>query len=151
MTTRRTLTANARNGRPGLLTTPGLTRRARVVRERIRERRERWANRLWRPGVVRLGVRHVHGPRRIAYSTDEVIGLCVVRNGELHIRSFLNHHFGLGVKHVVLLLNQSTDRTAAIATEYCNVTVLRADCPYQRYENVAEDLPRSTFRHEPGL
>ncbi|HTD09654.1 MAG TPA: glycosyltransferase family 2 protein [Solirubrobacteraceae bacterium] len=86
--------------------------------------------------IVRLSVRHVHGPRRIDYGRDEVLAISVVRNGELHVRSFLDHHFALGVKHIVLLLNDSTDATAAIAATYPNVTLVRCDLPYSRYENL---------------
>ena len=81
-------------------------------------------------------VRHVHGPRRIACGGEEVIAICVVRNGELHVRSFLEHHFTLGVKHVILLLNDSTDGTAAIAAAYPNVTLLRTSRSYAHYENL---------------
>jgi hypothetical protein len=89
-----------------------------------------------RPQILRLSVRHVCGLRRIEYREDEVVVVCVVRNGELHIRSFLDHYFGLGVKHVVLLLNDSADRTAELAASYANVTLLRTNCPYSRYENL---------------
>ena len=88
------------------------------------------------PTVVGLSVRHVHGPRRIAYGPDEVVAICVVRNGELHVRSFLEHHFALGVKHVVMLMNGSTDATAAVAAGYPNVTILRTELPYAKYENL---------------
>jgi hypothetical protein len=98
--------------------------------------REWFLQRYVRPVILRLSVRHVHGPKRVGYGPQEVVAISVVRNGELHIRSFLNHHFALGVKHVVLLLNDSTDQTEAIAREYDNVTLLRTDRPYASYENL---------------
>jgi hypothetical protein len=92
-------------------------------------------NRYVRPALVPLRVRHVSGPKSVEYGSDEVLAVCVVRDGELHIHSFLRHHFRLGVKHVVLLLNKSVDRTAELAGQYPNVTILRTNCPYARYEN----------------
>lgn len=93
-------------------------------------------DRLGRPAILRLTVRHISGARRIDYALDEVVAICVVRNGELHVRSFLDHHFALGVKHVVLLLNDSTDQTATIAAAYPDVTLLRTGRPYAQYETV---------------
>jgi hypothetical protein len=91
---------------------------------------------LLRPTALRLTVRHVHGPRRIEYDGAEVVAICVVRDGEPYVRSFLDHHFALGVKHVVLLLNDSTDGTAVIAATYPNVTLLRTRRSYAQYENL---------------
>jgi Glycosyl transferase family 2 len=119
-----------------------LMRVAASARRRARRAYFRSMERFVRPTVlrlrilvVRMSVRHVHGPKRIKYGDGEVIAICVVRNGELHVRSFLTHHFALGVRHVVFLLNDSTDQTSKIAMEYENVTLLRANCSYSRYEN----------------
>jgi len=72
----------------------------------------------------------------VDYGDEELLAICVVRNGALHIRSFLDHHFALGVRHIVLLDNGSSDETIPIASEYQCVTILRTDCPYSLYENV---------------
>src|SRR5262245_55903366 len=99
--------------------------------------------RLWqtfefglRPFILRMSVRHLHGPRKIAYTMDELIALCVVRNGALHVRSFIEHHQALGVKHIVLLDNGSTDQTVELARTYERVTMLKARRPYRKYEIV---------------
>ncbi|HYO16573.1 MAG TPA: glycosyltransferase family 2 protein [Thermoanaerobaculia bacterium] len=76
------------------------------------------------------------GPREVSYGPDELLAICVVRNGAVHVRSFLDHHLGLGVRHIVLLDNGSTDGTIDLARGYENVTILRTDCPYRLYENV---------------
>src|SRR5262249_27834079 len=89
-----------------------------------------------RPLVLRLRVRHVHGPRTIAYGQDELLVLCVVRNGALHVKSFLEHHLALGAAHVVLLDNGSTDPTIDLARAYDRVTILRTTCPYRTYETI---------------
>jgi glycosyltransferase involved in cell wall biosynthesis len=94
------------------------------------------AERHVRPRWLRREVRHVAGPEEIEYGPEEVLAICVVRDGALHVESFLQHHFSLGVRHVVLLDNGSTDGTAEIARRHDNVTVLASGLPYQRYENV---------------
>jgi len=81
-------------------------------------------------------VRHIAGPKSIDYSLDELLAICVVRNGSPHIKQYIEHHFKMGVRHIVFLDNGSTDDTIAIASSYSDVTVLRTDCPYQFYENV---------------
>jgi len=83
---------------------------------------------------VPLRVQHVHGPRSMRCAATDLIALSVVKDGELHIRSFLEHHFALGVAHVVILLNDSNDRTEEIAAQYERVTILRCSWPYRLYE-----------------
>src|SRR5215472_10148639 len=89
-----------------------------------------------RPSVLHFRVRHVHGPRKIVYGRDELLVLCVVRNGALHVKSFLEHHLALGAAHVVLLDNGSTDATIDLARAYDRVTILRTTCPYRTYETI---------------
>ena len=96
----------------------------------------RLSERYIRPKILRRNVRHVSGPETVDYGLDEVITLCVVRNGELHVRSFIEHHFRIGVRHMVFLDNGSTDETVGIAAEYSHVTILQTKLPYRTYENV---------------
>jgi glycosyltransferase involved in cell wall biosynthesis len=88
------------------------------------------------PRLFGLRVRHVSGPERVEYGPDEVLAICIVRDGEAQLAEFLDHHFRLGVRHVVLLDNGSVDRTVEIARGYDRVTVLRTAARYSRYENV---------------
>ena len=89
-----------------------------------------------RPLILRLRLRHVHGPQRIPYGRHELIVLCVVRDGALHVKSFLEHHLALGVAHIVLLDNGSTDATIDLARRYDRVTILHTTCPYRKYETI---------------
>jgi len=89
-----------------------------------------------RPLALRASVRHLHGPRRVPYRDDELIVLSVVRNGALHVTSFLRHHQALGVKHIVLLDNGSTDGTVELARAFEGVTILQSRRPYRTYETV---------------
>ncbi|MDZ7949482.1 glycosyltransferase family 2 protein [Nostoc sp. DedQUE09] len=82
---------------------------------------------------------HIYGPQQVYYALDELIVLCLVRNGEYYIKSFIEHYLKLGAKHIVFLDNGSTDDTIAIAQRYPNVTVLQATCLYGKYENVMKE------------
>lgn len=89
-----------------------------------------------RPILLEGRIEHLTGPEQVEYAEDELLAICVVRNGAIHVRSFLEHHFRIGVKHIVLLDNGSTDETVALAESFDHVTVLRTECPYRKYENV---------------
>jgi glycosyltransferase involved in cell wall biosynthesis len=87
------------------------------------------------PRLLGMRVHHVAGPERVPHQLDQVLAICVVRNGALHLRSFVEHHLRLGVHHIVFLDNGSTDNTVELASAMERVTVLRTDAPYQRFEN----------------
>ena len=102
----------------------------------FRQLSARVAENYIRPMLLKRFIQHVSGPKTVEYGRNEVLALCVVRNGAAYIRSFVQHHFELGVRHIVFLDNGSTDDTVAIAQEYDNITILEANCPYHKYENV---------------
>jgi len=85
----------------------------------------------WR---VHLGVKHLHGPKEVTYAADELVVVCIVRNGRPYMESFINHHLSLGVKHIVFLDNGSDDDTVAVARDHEHVTVLQSRLPYKKYE-----------------
>lgn len=89
-----------------------------------------------RPILLERSIRHVHGAPVLDCGVDEVILICVVRNGAFYVDSFVNHHFSLGVRHIVLLDNDSTDDTVKMASAYDRVTVLSTKLPYRNYENL---------------
>jgi Glycosyl transferase family 2 len=80
-------------------------------------------------------VKHIHGPTEIGYALDELLVMSVVRNGELYIKSFMDHYRSMGVRHFVFLDNDSTDRTLELLCAQERVTVLQTDAPYKKYEN----------------
>jgi len=83
--------------------------------------------------VFKFKIKRVYGPKAIKYGLNEFIVTCVVKNGESYIRSFVDHYFSLGAKHIVFLDNNSTDNTVPIACEYKNVTVLKCGLSDVRY------------------
>lgn len=86
--------------------------------------------------VLSRNVTHISGFRELSYKEDEVIVVCVVRDGELYLKSFIDHYRTLGVKHIVFLDNNSTDNTVEVAGSYENVTVLQTKLPFKKYEPV---------------
>ena len=80
-------------------------------------------------------ISHVSGPEKIDLEHDELVVVCLVRNGETHIESFIEHHLGLGAKHLVFIDNGSTDATIEIARRYDRVTVLQTPLPFRAYKN----------------
>ncbi len=90
-------------------------------------------------------IHHVYGSDRIDYALDELIVICIVRNGQAYLRSFIRHYFKLGVKHIIFLDNGSSDDTIKIASSYNNVTVFRTDLPYSKYENLMKNYLAQRF------
>src|SRR5919107_502073 len=79
------------------------------------------------------GIRHLHGPEEVKYGLDELIVVCLVRDGQPYLKSFVEHYFSLGVKHIIFLDNGSSDGTVSSARSYENVTVLQTELPFQEY------------------
>ena len=94
------------------------------------------------PDVCLLDVEHLHGPKEVPYGKQELVVLCLVRNGMPWIESFVEHYSSLGVKHIVFLDNYSTDDTVSAASRYDGVTVLRTKLRVNAYEGAAEVLMR---------
>ena len=88
-----------------------------------------------RPQLLRGRIKYVHGPRSVAYGQDELLVITVVRNGQLYVRSFMEHYRALGVAHCVFLDNGSTDGTVDALCSFPDTTVLQTDAPYGKFEN----------------
>lgn len=80
---------------------------------------------------MQASVEHVHGPEKVDYGMDELVVLCLVRDGRPYLRAFIEHYSSMGVKHLVFLDNGSTDGTIETLKTYDNVTVLRTELPYR--------------------
>ena len=78
-----------------------------------------------------LDVRHLAGPERISYTDDELIVVCLVRNGQPWLPAFIDHYQHLGVKHIIFLDNSSTDSTVTIAARYPDVSIFRTQLPFK--------------------
>ena len=80
---------------------------------------------------MHLSVEHLYGPEEVHYREDELVVVCLVRDGRPYVRSFVEHYLSLGVKHIFFLDNGSTDGTVEALKKYDNVTILRSKLPYK--------------------
>jgi hypothetical protein len=85
--------------------------------------------------IAGFDVEHLHGPEAIPRAENELVVVCLVRDGLPWVKSFVEHYFSLGVKHLVFLDNGSTDGTVEALESYENVTVLRSKAPFKEHEN----------------
>src|SRR5918993_341868 len=84
--------------------------------------------------LVSLSVKHLHGPKKIAYGPEELVVVCLVRNGRPYVKSFIDHYISLGVKHIIFMDNGSDDDTVAVAQDHERVTVVQTKLPYKHFE-----------------
>ena len=85
--------------------------------------------------VCGFAVEHLHGPENVSYAKNELAVVCLVRDGLPWVRSFVDHYFSLGAKHLVFLDNGSTDGTVEALKRYDGVTVLRTKAPFKEHED----------------
>src|SRR5215207_11105635 len=79
-------------------------------------------------------IEHLYGPEEVDYGPDELVVVCLVRDGRPYVKSFVEHYLSLGAKHIFFLDNDSTDGTVEALKGYENVTVLRTALPYKEYK-----------------
>lgn len=90
--------------------------------------------------AVRRGNVVVHGPAYVDLAPDDVAVVCLMKDAAYFVRGFIEHHQALGVRHIVIMDNGSTDSTMAIAAGYGHVTVIRNTLPAKRYEVMLRDI-----------
>lgn len=83
--------------------------------------------------TVSLSFRHLFGPRRVTLAPDQAGLVLLAKNAEWFLPAFLDHHFALGVAHVLIVDNGSTDRTLDIARRD-RVSVVRSTLPVKLHE-----------------
>ncbi len=88
-----------------------------------------------RQRFVPPNVQLLHGPTEVSTEPGEFVVVCLVRDGEIYIRFFIEHYLALGAKHIVFLDNGSEDRTVEIAKEYPQVTILRCTLSFTWFQN----------------
>src|ERR671921_420901 len=83
--------------------------------------------------ILHSSIDHLHGPEEVPYGEDELVVVCLVRDGRPYVKSFVEHYRSLGAKHLFFLDNNSTDGTVEALQNYNNVTVLQTLLPYKEY------------------
>lgn len=100
--------------------------------------------RRWRGFATARSVRRgnvvVHGPAIVDLGVDDVAVVGLMKDAAYFVGGFIEHHQRLGVRHIVIVDNGSTDSTVAIAAGFDNVTVIRNTLPAKRYEVPLRDL-----------
>lgn len=103
---------------------------------------DRIVNRIFQ--TVRLGIgrfkrrlttRHLHGKKRVYLSDTQVMVTLLARNSAYFIRNYIEYYFSLGVHHILVIDNGSTDETIAICRTYDRVTVLQNLLPAKHNES----------------
>jgi hypothetical protein len=83
--------------------------------------------------LIGCEIKHISGPRFLSTDAEDVVLLCVMRNGAEYLKEFIEHHQKLGVKHIVFLDNGSTDESMSIIHQYKNITLLQSFLPFKSY------------------
>ncbi|HUO85480.1 MAG TPA: glycosyltransferase family 2 protein [Thermoanaerobaculia bacterium] len=95
---------------------------------------------------LRASVRHLRGPRSFEATSEQMVVVCVVRDGEPWIPAFMSHYASLGATHFVFLDNGSTDRTLELLRSGAdNVTVFSCTLPFRSYKIVMKAWLVHTF------
>lgn len=87
----------------------------------------------------------VSGRRTITASREDLVVVCLVRNGAPYLTEFLRHYRELGAKHIAFLDNGSTDGTGDLARVHDDVTVIRTAAPYKIYKDIMKRWLVETF------
>jgi len=95
--------------------------------------------------LLRDSVEHLHGPEEVDYAEDELMVVCLVRDARPYVKSFVEHYFSMGVKHLAFLDNGSTDGTVEALKHYENVTVLRTGLSFGEHKHVLRRYLFSRF------
>lgn len=88
-----------------------------------------WFLRVYMPASVR----HICGRKKISCAGDELVAVSLVKNAEVYINSFIDHHLELGIRHIFLLDNGSTDKTVELASRYTEVSIYSCRLPFRKY------------------
>jgi hypothetical protein len=93
----------------------------------LRERAQKW--------ILHHELELLHGPAQVSFETDELVVLVVVRDGRPYIKSFVEHYFALGARHLIFIDNGSEDGTIEALKEYeSGVTVFGTGLSFKQYQ-----------------
>src|SRR5215208_5689769 len=95
--------------------------------------------------VLHSSIEHLHGPEEVDYEPDELVVVCLVRDGRPYVKSFVEHYRSLGAKHLFFLDNGSTDGIVEALNNYNDVTVLQTMLPYKEYKHLMKQYLMGRF------
>ncbi|MBO9702733.1 MAG: glycosyltransferase family 2 protein [Sporocytophaga sp.] len=79
-------------------------------------------------------IKHLSGPVEIKYEEEQCIIVCLLKDGEEHLSSFLKHYRELGIIHFIFIDNGSEDNTLSILTHEIDVTIYQTVLPHKYFE-----------------
>jgi hypothetical protein len=85
---------------------------------------------------VRIATRHLSGPRRIDLSADDVVLVCMIKNGSYYLDVLLEHHRALGIKNFLFIDNGSEDGTRDRLAAQPDVTTVTNRLPVAKFETL---------------
>ena len=47
--------------------------------------------------ILHFNLEHLHGPEKVAYEPDELIVVCLMRDGRPYVKAFVEHYLSMGV------------------------------------------------------
>jgi hypothetical protein len=90
--------------------------------------------------LVRRGNLVIFGPARVDLAPDEVAVVSLMKDAAYFVGPFIKHHQALGVRHIVIVDNGSSDETVGIASAFADVTVIRNTLPAKHHEILLRDV-----------
>lgn len=82
-----------------------------------------------------LSFRHLSGPKHLQLQPDDVVLVCLIKNGAFWLKTFMKHYTDLGIRHFVFVDNGSTDHTLEYLSSKDKVTVVQSTLPAKHYES----------------
>lgn len=76
----------------------------------------------------------LHGPAQVDLADDQCAVVSLMKDADYWVGDFIRHHQALGVAHIIILDNGSSDQTVEIAQGFDQVTVLRNTLPVKQHE-----------------
>lgn len=98
--------------------------------------------------TLERSLEHLHGPEQVDYAIDELVVLCLVRNGRPYVKAFVDHYSALGAEHIFIMDNGSTDGTVEYLQGCKNVTVFRTGLPFKEYQMAIKQYLFERFGRE---
>lgn len=84
--------------------------------------------------VLPFRVHHVFGPKHVVCKENELVVVCLVRNGEYYVQDFISYYRGMGVKHIVFMDNESSDNTVKMISEYEDISLVQTQLKYRSFK-----------------
>ena len=91
-------------------------------------------------------VRHLAGPSSTAFKPEDLVVVCMVRDGEPWAGEFVDHYRSKGATHLVFLDNGSVDDTKDIIREAGDgITLMETTLSFLEYQEILKDWMARTF------